>query len=130
MFTSASRRCRQHRIARPHPRPPRRPRNRDQLDDGDGVARDGCIHGAGLGILRVYSASVALRSRHKLEISKSAPRDPDFQGPVVTLKIEAVVHDLVVASASSMTEGGVVGNVGAAVSVVPSVILDLSVLRF
>ena len=48
----------------------------------------------------------------------------------MTLKIEAVVHEMVVASASSMTEGGVVGNVGAAVSVVPSVILDLSVLRF
>ena len=44
----------------------------------------------------------------------------------MTLKIEAVVHEMVVASASSMTEGGVVGNVGAAVSVVLSVILDSS----
>ena len=64
-----------------------------------------------------------------LKISKSAQVGLDFQGPVVTLKIEAVVHEMFVASASSMTEGGVVGNVGAAVSVVPSVILDLSVLR-
>ena len=46
------------------------------------------------------------------------------------MKIEAVVHDLVVASASSMTDGSVVGKEGAAVTLVPSVILDLSVLRF
>ena len=116
-------------LARPHPRQPRRPRGRDQLDGGDGVARGGGAHSVGLGTLRAYSTSVALRSRHEIEISKSAPRDPDFQGPVVTLKIEAVVHEMFVASASSMTEGGVVGNVNAAVSVVPSVILDLIVLR-
>ena len=96
---------------------------------GGRVARGGRVHGVGLGTLRACGASVTLRSRQKLEISKSAQVVLDFQGPVVTLKIEAVVHEMVVASASSMTEGGVVGNVNAAVSVVPSVILDLIVLR-
>ena len=41
----------------------------------------------------------------------------------------AVTHDLVTASDFSMTEGGVVGYVGAAVSVVASVILDSSAVR-
>ena len=45
------------------------------------------------------------------------------------MKIEAVVHEMFVASASSMTEGGVVGNVGAAVSMVAFVILDSNVWR-
>ena len=42
------------------------------------------------------------------------------------MRILAVSHDLVTASDFSMTEGGVVGNVGAAVSMVLSVILDSS----
>ena len=41
----------------------------------------------------------------------------------------AVTHDLVTASDFSMTKGGIVGNVGAAVSMVPSVILDSSAVR-
>jgi hypothetical protein len=45
------------------------------------------------------------------------------------LKIEAVTQKIVTASDFSMTEGGVVGNVGAAVSMVASVILDFSAVR-
>ena len=63
-------------LARPHPRHPRRPRGRDQLDDGDGVARGGRLHGVGLGSLRACGASVTLRSRDELEISKSVPGGP------------------------------------------------------
>ena len=42
------------------------------------------------------------------------------------MKIGAVTHEIVTLSDFSMTKGGVVGNVGAAVSVVLSVILDSS----
>ena len=44
----------------------------------------------------------------------------------MTLKIGAATHEIVTLTDSSMTEVGVVGNVGAAVSMVASVILDLS----
>ena len=46
------------------------------------------------------------------------------QGPAVTLRNLAVTHDLVTLTDFSMTKGGVVGNVGAAVFMVASVILD------
>jgi hypothetical protein len=71
-----------------------------------GVARGGCVHGVGLDVLRAYSASVALGALGVATISKSSPGDPDFQGPAVTLKIEAVTQKIVTLTDSSMTEGG------------------------
>ena len=88
------------------------------------VARHECVHSVGVGALFVYSDSVALGPLGIATISKSPPVALDFQGPAVTLKIEAATHEIVATSDSSMTEGGVVGNVGAAVSMVLSVILD------
>ena len=93
------------------------------------VARSGCVHGAGLGTLLAYSDSVALGPLSVATISKSPLGALDFQGPAVTLKIEAVTQKIVTLTDSSMTEGGVVGNVGAAASVVASVILDFSAVR-
>ena len=90
------------------------------------VARGGRVHGAGLGTLRAYSDSVALGPLSVTTISKMPPGTLEFQGPAVTLKIGAATHQIVTLSDFSMTEGGVVGNVGAAVSVVLSVILDSS----
>ena len=60
-----------------------------------GVARGGCLHGVGLGILRAYSASVALGALGVTTISKSSPGDRIPQGPAVTLRKLAVAHDLV-----------------------------------
>ena len=89
-----------------------------------GVAHGGCLHGVGLGILRAYSDSVALGALGVATISKSSPGDRIPQGPAVTLRKLAVTHDLVTLTDFSMTKGGVVGNVGATVSMVLSVILD------
>ena len=93
------------------------------------VARGGRVHDVGLGTLRAYSDSVALGPLSVATISKSPLGALDFQGPAVTLKFGAVTHEIVTLSDFSMTEGGVVGNVGAAVSMVASVILDLSAVR-
>ena len=89
-----------------------------------GVAHGGRVHDVGLGTLRAYSASVALGALSVTTISKSSPGDRIPQGPAVTLRNLAVTHDLVTASDFSMTKGGVVGNVGAAVFMEVSVILD------
>ena len=93
------------------------------------VARGGRVHGVGLGTLRAYSDSVALGPLSVATISKSPQVALEFQGPAVTLKIGAATHEIVMLSDSSMTDGGVVGNVGAAVSMMLSVILDLSAVR-
>ena len=66
-----------------------------------------------------------LGHEHSLRIAHPDPPDTIRlrAAHTVTLKIEAVVHEMVVASASSMTEGGVVSKVGTAVTLVASVIL-------
>ena len=90
------------------------------------VARHECVHSVGVGALFVYSDSVALGALGVATISKSSPEDQFPQGPAVTLRKLAVTHDLVTLTDFSMTKGGVVGNVGATVSMVLSVILDSS----
>ena len=73
-----------------------------------------------------YSDSVALRPLGVATISKSPPVVLDFQGPAQTLKIGAVTQKIVTLTDFSMTEGGIVGNAGPAVSMVASVILESS----
>ena len=70
------------------------------------VARGGRVHDVGLGTLRAYSDSVALGPLSVATISKSPQVALEFQGPAVTLKIEAVTQKIVTLTDSSMTEGG------------------------
>ena len=65
------------------------------LDQGDGVARGGCLHGVGLVILRGCSTSIPLRSRDVTAISKSARVTLEMQTPAVTLQIEAVTTEFI-----------------------------------
>jgi len=61
-------------------------------------------HGSnGVAILHRMAASVALESHGIPTISKSAPRDPDSQSPVVTLRIERAKYQFGTRDESSTT---------------------------
>ena len=64
-----------------------------------------------------------LRTLGPAEIPILASRHSNFEGPRTTFKIEAVVHDLVVAPVSSMTESGYMAKSLAALPVSGLVIL-------
>jgi hypothetical protein len=87
------------------------------------------VHGVGLGTLRAYSASVMLGSRYAYEISKSRHRPTEFEDPAHVFKIQSDAYKIATPFDSSVTVGGVGGNVGAAVFMVASVILDSSAVR-
>lgn len=57
-------------------------------------------------------------------ISKSGPGDPEFEDPTVVFKIEGPRHKIVTPGDPSMTGGCFMSKVGAAVSLLVSVILD------
>ena len=80
-----------------------------------------------------FYAPTALQSRSEpsaLPRSRNRPQATGFlKVPLGTLRDLAVKHDLVTLTDFSMTKGGVVGNVGSAVFMVASVILDSSAVR-